>query len=63
MHLYESWDGSYYLTEDFDGSEGHKLHIEGKTTFKEIHDIVGFFKAVEVYRALHGKASNIEVFI
>jgi len=63
MHLYQSWDDSYYLTEDFDGTEGHKLHLVGTTTVAEIHAIVGYKETVEVYRAMHGMHSSIEVFI
>lgn len=62
MHLYKSWDDSIYLTNKFDGVVGHLLEVTGISTVKEIHALVGFKETVQVYRAMHGMKSNVEVF-
>lgn len=63
MHLYQELDESYYLTEDFNGASGHMLHILGSTTLAELTAITGYEEAVQIYRAMQGKPSTIEVFI
>lgn len=40
-HLYLSWDDSLYLTNQFDGDQGHLTVIEGKTTVAELAYIAG----------------------
>lgn len=64
-HLYLSWDGSLYLTNAFDGDEGHLTEVDGKTTVGELAYIAGgLVSACYVIRAyVTGKSNDTcEVF-
>jgi hypothetical protein len=64
MYLYRNWDGSVYISEYLDGSEGLLLRISGKTTIGDLIDHLDIQQAIAVFRAyVLGQETEIEVFI
>lgn len=61
-HLYRSWDNSLYITDQFDGDNGHLLELSDRTTMNEIAYVVSSIEEVKnVACAYWGYPSNVEV--
>jgi hypothetical protein len=62
MHLYKSWDDSYYLTNKYDGKVGHIVSGLSIKSVKAIYNTVGFKKTASIVKAMLNMRSTTTVY-
>ena len=63
MHLYKSWDDSYYLTTKYDGKVGHVVSGLSTKSVKVIYKTVGFKQTVSIVAAMLNTRSTTDVYV